>query len=63
MREILTKTGEVKELMKIFGVSKPTVINALKYRTYSQLACRIRRVALARGGAVIGVKTDDTVRL
>lgn len=63
MREILTRTGDVKELMKIFGVSKPTVINALKYRTYSQLACRIRRAALARGGAEIRVNTDNTVRL
>lgn len=50
MREILTRTGEVKELMRIFSVSKPTVINALKYRVNTQLACRIRKTAIERGG-------------
>ena len=50
MREILTRRGEIRELMRIFGVSEPTVINALKFRTNSELAQRIRSAALRRGG-------------
>lgn len=36
--------------MRVFGVSKPTVINALKFRTNSDLARRIRTAAVERGG-------------
>ena len=50
MREILTRTGENKALMRIFNVSEPTVINALKFRTNSELARRIRATAVERGG-------------
>ena len=50
MRDILTRNGEVAALMRVFGVSKPTVINALKFRTNSDLARRIRAAAVERGG-------------
>ena len=50
MKEILTRYGEVKALQEIFGVSRPTVISALRWRTFSDLAQRIRKAALERGG-------------
>lgn len=61
MREILTRTGEVKELMRIFSVSKPTVINALKYRVNTQLACRIRKAAIERGGVEAVCTTQQNI--
>ena len=61
MREILTRTGEVKELMRIFSVSKPTVINALKYRVNTQLACRIRKAAIERGGVEAVCTTHQNI--
>ncbi len=50
MKEILTKHGERREIAKIFNVSEVTVRNALKGRTKSDLAKRIRKVAIQRGG-------------
>lgn len=50
MKQILTRYGEVKALQGIFGVSRPTVISALKGRTLSDLARKIRNAALERGG-------------
>ena len=50
MRQIITRTGEGKALADMFGVCQKTVIEALKFRSNSDLARRIRRAALARGG-------------
>ena len=50
MKEILTRTGEVKALQAIFGTSRPTVICALKGRTSSEMALKIRKAAIERGG-------------
>lgn len=61
MKEILTRRGEVRELMRIFNVSEPTVINALRFRTNSELAQRIRSTALRRGGVeTIMTTTNNT---
>lgn len=50
--------------MRVFGVSKPTVINALKFRTNSELAQRIRSAALRRGGVeAIMTTTNNTARI
>lgn len=53
MKEILTRRGEIRELMRIYKVSEPTVINALRFRTHSELARDIRNTAMKRGGAEI----------
>lgn len=50
MKQIITRTGEGKTLAKMFGVCQKTVIEALKFRSNSDLAVRIRRAAIERGG-------------
>ena len=50
MRQIITRIGEGKTLAKMFGVCQKTVIEALKFRSNSDLAVRIRRAAIERGG-------------
>lgn len=50
MRQILTRIGEGKQLAKLFGVCEKTVIEALKFRSNTQLAVRIRKAAIERGG-------------
>lgn len=54
MKEILVKHGKIrKEIAEIFGVSAVTVRDALKGRTRSELAIRIRKVAIEKGGKEI----------
>lgn len=48
-------------MMRIFSVSKPTVINALKYRVNTQLACRIRKTAIERGGVEAVCTTQQNI--
>ena len=50
MGKILTRHGEKAELMKIFNCSLPTVRGALNGSTKSELAVRIRKAAIERGG-------------
>lgn len=51
MKEILIKHGKGRsEIAKLFGVSAVTVRDALKGRTQSELAIKIRRVAIEKGG-------------
>lgn len=50
MKQIITRTGEGKALADMFGVCQKTVIEALKFRSNSDLASRIRRAAIERGG-------------
>lgn len=51
MREILLKHGKSRsEIAKAFGVSAVTVRSALKGRTQSDLARRIRKAAMEKGG-------------
>ena len=52
-KEVLLRRGERKELRRIFGVSEPTVIHALKFSTASELARKIRKAAIDRGGVEI----------
>ena len=47
--------------MRIFSVSKPTVINALKYRVNTQLACHIRKTAIERGGVEAVCTTQQNI--
>lgn len=51
MKEILLKHGKTRsEIAKAFGVSTVTVRSALKGRTHSELAEKIRKMALEKGG-------------
>ncbi len=50
MKQIITRIGEGKTLARMFGVCQKTVIEALKFRSDSELARRIRRTAIERGG-------------
>lgn len=63
MNEILTKHGERGKLAKIFDVSHVTVRNALKGRTNSPLAKRIRQAAILRGGKELDTRIIKIKRL
>lgn len=51
-KEILIKHGVRKRLMSAFGVSYPTVRNALRYKSHTELAQRIRYVTKKRYGGI-----------
>lgn len=48
--KILTEHGEAELIARVFGVSGRTVRDALKFRTNSDLAKKIRHYAVQRGG-------------
>ncbi len=50
MAKILVEFAEKTKLAKLFGVSRVTINDALRYRTKSELANRIRSAAIERGG-------------
>lgn len=50
MVKILTAVGEKKELMKIFDVSHVTVRRSLNGEIDTELARKIRKAAIERGG-------------
>jgi hypothetical protein len=50
MGEILTGFGEKGRLAKIFKTSYVTVRAALRGKTHSELAEKIRKAAIERGG-------------
>lgn len=56
MKEIITKHGEVRQIAKLISVSEETTKNALKGRTKSVLAAKIRALAIERGGAELNRK-------
>jgi hypothetical protein len=51
MAEILVRPGDRRKLMDTFKTNYPTVRSALRYRTNTLLAQRIRAAALEMGGA------------
>lgn len=53
MNRILTRFGEINRIAAIMGVSRPTVRSALSDKTSSDLAKRIRKAALERGGVEV----------
>lgn len=53
MKEILTRYGEVTKICQLLGLSRPTVINALKGRRDDDLAKRVRTAAIKRGGVEV----------
>lgn len=50
MAKILVEFKEVTNLSRLFSVSRVTVVSALRYRTNSALANKIRATAIERGG-------------
>lgn len=52
MEPIKVRYGEVRAIQKLMGVSQPTVLNALKGKTKSDLAQTIRDLALNRAQLV-----------
>jgi DNA-binding FadR family transcriptional regulator len=50
MGEILTRHGEKGELAKLFNTSRVTVRKALRGKSNSELAEKIRKAAKERGG-------------
>ena len=52
MAKILVENGERAYLGKLFGVRQPTIRRALDGKTNTDLAKKIRKVAIDRGGVV-----------
>lgn len=50
MKRIIVDYGTVSELCKTFGVSMVTVRRALRYETSTELAGKIRALAMKKGG-------------
>ncbi len=53
MKQILTKRGEIKALMELFGCAKNTVIGALRFQYNTELSIKIRNAAIKRGGVEV----------
>jgi hypothetical protein len=61
---ILTKHGERKELASLFQVSQPTIRAALNGESITELALKIRKAAIERGGIEVEIpKVDKSVRI
>lgn len=54
MKQIIIGKGELSILMNSFKVSNVSVWRALRYHNNSDLSKRIRRLALMRGGQMVG---------
>ncbi|MBR3797834.1 MAG: hypothetical protein IKK36_02805 [Bacteroidales bacterium] len=50
MKRIIVDYGTVTELCRTFGVSMVTVRRALRYETSTELAGKIRALAMKKGG-------------
>ncbi len=58
MERILVDRGERQSLGKLFVVSQLTVRRALNGQTNTELAKKIRKVAIDRGGVIKRVKAQ-----
>ncbi len=61
MKQIIVGYGGVKQLCKEFGTSRVTVGAALRLRTNTELARRIRQRALQLGGVVMVAESVNPV--
>lgn len=52
MAKVLVEHGEVAKLARLFGIARKTVSEALRGQTNTDLAKKIRKVAIDRGGVV-----------
>ena len=57
MKQILTKHGEVTAIARFLGCDRNTVTNALQGKYNTELAQRIRKIAVKRGGVEIEVES------
>lgn len=53
MKQIIVGYGVVRQLCEEFGTSRVTVGAALRLRTHTELACKIRQRALQLGGVLM----------
>jgi len=61
MKKVLVDYGERNELAKLFDVTTVCVRNALKFSSNSELAKRIRKAAIARGGSEVEVQPKQKI--
>ena len=52
MAKVLVEHGEVAKLARLFGIARKTVSEALNCRSDSELANKIRAMAIKMGGSV-----------
>lgn len=52
MAKVLVEHGEVAKLARLFGIARKTVSEALSGQTNTDLAKKIRKLAIDRGGVV-----------
>lgn len=57
-QRIVLQYGEVKKLQDEFGVSRGTVMNALRFASDSETCQQIRLEALNRGGVTLKSKNE-----
>lgn len=55
---ILSRFGTIKKLKELFGVSRPFVTSALNGDISSDIAIRIRALALEMGGAEVPAQQE-----
>lgn len=56
MKQIIVEYGVVRQLCEEFHTSRVTVGAALRLRTHTELACKIRQRALQLGGVMMEVE-------
>lgn len=62
MKKVIMAHGERVQLAALFGVSTVTVRNALKFKWDSDLAKKIRKAAIERGGAEVDILTNQNLK-
>lgn len=62
MKRIFTEYGVVKELEKEGYGSRATIASALRYRSNTERARRIRQRALQLGGVVMELEKQNTAK-
>lgn len=57
MAKVLVEHGEVAKLARLFGIARKTVSEALNGQTNTDLARKIRKMAIDRGGVAQTIQT------
>jgi hypothetical protein len=63
MKQIILGHSKKKEIMKIINVTYPTIRAALKYKSDSTLAFKIRKLALELGGVEMSAEKERVIKL
>jgi predicted transcriptional regulator len=56
MKQILVERGEVNKIAELMGFSREMVCKSLRYKKNTDVAKRIRKMAVERGGKLVEVK-------